>query len=78
LSKRQSPEPLTHDDVQRKDWLRRKNLDRATPTIDELAIRFLEHVIVHYAKDGDPMSEVACSRVFAVTGLMSLPPNCPD
>ena len=44
------------------DWLRRKTVDRATLTIDELALRFLEHAISYYVKDGQPTSEVACIR----------------
>ena len=44
------------------DWLRRKSVDRSTLTIDELALRFLEHTVTYYAKDGKPTSEVACIR----------------
>ncbi len=55
-----------------------KNLDRVTLTIDELTILFFESMIVYDAKDGKPTSEVGYCRVFAVTGLMSLPPNCSD
>jgi hypothetical protein len=44
------------------DWLRRKTVDRATLTIDELALRFLEHAISYYVTDGQPTSEVACIR----------------
>src|SRR5277367_1280261 len=62
LGKHQSPESLARYDQLREDWLRSKTVDRSTLTIDELAIRFLEHAIGYYVKDAKPTSEVACIR----------------
>jgi integrase len=57
-----SPQSHAKYDALVDDWLRRKSVERATLTIDELAIRFLEYAIAYYAKDGKPTSEVACIR----------------
>ena len=62
LGKHQSPESIARYDALRDEWLRTKTLDRATLTIDELALRYLEHAISYYMKDGAPTSEVACIR----------------
>ncbi len=62
LGKHQSHESIARYDALRDDWLRRKTLDRSTLTVDELALRYLEHAISYYAKEGAPTSEVACIR----------------
>jgi hypothetical protein len=38
------------------------SVDRSTLTIDELALRYLEHATDYYVKDDKPTSEVACIR----------------
>jgi hypothetical protein len=62
LGKFRSPESILRYDQLRDDWLRRKSVDRSTLTVDDLALRFLEHAIAYYVKDGEPTSEVACIR----------------
>jgi integrase len=58
-----SPEAQARYDLLIDEWLRRKSLDRATITVDELALRFLEHAIGYYVKDGVQTSEVPCIRL---------------
>jgi integrase len=62
LGKYRSPESHARYDALVDDWLRRRAIDRATLTIDELALRFLDHAVTYYAKDGVPTSEVARIR----------------
>jgi hypothetical protein len=62
LGKYKSPESRARYDQLRDAWLLAKSVDRATLTIDELALRFLEHAITYYTKDGVPTSEVACIK----------------
>jgi integrase len=62
LGKFQSPESILRYDQLRDDWIRRKSVDRSTLTIDDLALRFLEHSVAYYVKDGEPTSEIACIR----------------
>jgi integrase len=58
-----SPEAQARYDLLIDEWLRRKSLDRATITVDELALRFLEHAIGYYVKDGVQTSEDSCIRL---------------
>ena len=44
------------------DWRRRRNIEPATITVDELALKFLEHAEAYYRKSGRPTSEVAIIR----------------
>jgi hypothetical protein len=62
LGKHGSPESLRRHEQLRMEWLQRKSIDRATLTIDELAIKFLEHSRTYYVKNGRETDEVACIR----------------
>jgi integrase len=66
-----SPEAQARYDLLIAEWMRHKSLDRATITVDELALRFLEHAIGYYVKDGRTTSEVACVRA-ALRSLVRL------
>ena len=66
-----SPKSLARYDELLDTWLRARSLDRATLTVDELALRFLAHAKTYYVKavrqrDGEilkrPTGEVACVR----------------
>lgn len=71
LGKHASPESLSRYDELRGEWLRSKSVDRATLTIDELALRFLKHAEAYYVKGGRQTSEVHCIRA-ALRPLVNL------
>jgi hypothetical protein len=57
-----SPKSLARYDELVDTWLRARSVDRATLTVDELALRFLAHAKTYYVKGGRPTAEVACVR----------------
>jgi integrase len=70
-----SPESRSRYEEIIADWQRNQNVDRHTLTLDELALRYIEHAKKHYRKNGQETSEVVsvrgCLRVLvAVAGKM--------
>ncbi len=57
-----SPESHSRYDVLIDEWLRRKSVERATLTIDELCLKFLDHANAYYVKNAKVTAEVACIR----------------
>jgi integrase len=57
-----SPKSLAKYDELIDAWLRARSVDRATLTVDELALRFLAHAKTYYVKGGRQTAEVACIR----------------
>jgi integrase len=62
LGRHGSPESLNRYELLRMEWLKGKSVDPATLTLDELAIKFLEHARGYYLKNGVETDEVACIR----------------
>jgi len=63
LGKYGSPETQARYDLLVSDWLRNKSIDRSTLTVDELALRFLDHAESYYRNDGRPSGEAYNVRV---------------
>ena len=62
LGEYDSPESRVRYDRLMEEWTRTHTVERATMTIDELALAYLGHVTTYYVKDGKPTSEVAGIR----------------
>lgn len=62
LGAHDSPESIARFDRLIDEWMRRKDVSRATLTIDELALRFMDHATSYYVKGGQVTSEVCCIR----------------
>jgi hypothetical protein len=57
LGKHQSEESIARQDELRHKWIRRRCVNRATLTIDELALLFLDHAKAYYVTGGAPDTE---------------------
>lgn len=62
LGQYDSPESRSRYEEIIADWQRNQDVDRHTLSVDELALRYIEHARKHYRKNGRETSEVASIR----------------